>query len=83
MSIVKNSPEMNIVNQINAALNDVRTTMVELATWAKTPDISEQITARSKIVYQVGLALEMIDDHREGKSIAWSDRKPLVEEEFS
>lgn len=83
MSIVKNSPDMNIVNQINAALNDVRATMVELATWARTPDISDQIVGQDKVRYQIHLALTMVSEHRDGKSISWSDRKPQVEEEFS
>lgn len=78
-----NEPEMNIVNQINAALNDVRTTMIELATWAKTPDISDKLKAMSKIRYQVDLTMQMIGDHRSGVNQPWSDRKHQVDEEFS
>ncbi len=84
MSGQNNQPDMNIANQINAALNDVRTTLVELATWAKTPDISDRVQAEDKAHYQLQLAMTMIRDHRIGKaSIPWSDRKYIVEEEFS
>lgn len=78
-----NEPNMNITNQINAALNDIRATMIELATWAKTPDISDQMKAKSKIRYQTDLAMQMIIDHRDGINQPWSDRKPQVDEEFS
>lgn len=74
---------MNITNQINAALNDVRTTMIELATWAKTPDFSDQLMAKNKIRYQTGLAMQMITDYRDGINQPWSDRKHQVDEEFS
>lgn len=74
---------MNITNQINAALNDIRATMIELATWAKTPDLSDQLMAKNKIRYQTGLAMQMISDHRDGINQPWSDRKPQVDEEFS
>lgn len=78
-----NEPDMNITNQINAALNDVRATMIELATWAKTPDFSDQLMAKNKIRYQTGLAMQMITDHRDGINQPWSDRKHQVDEEFS
>lgn len=85
MSIVKNSPEMNIVNQINAALNDVRTTMIELATRMKTLDVSDQTLAEDKMRYQFDLAVQMIRDHRrpDKPSRPWSELKHQVEEEFS
>ena len=50
-----NTPEMNITNQINAALNDIRSTLIELATWEKSPDISDQIVLESKVRYQTDL----------------------------
>lgn len=78
-----NAPDMNITNQINAALNDIRSTMIELATWAKTPDISDRIRAQDKVRYQTDLAMIMIRDHRQGIDQPWSDRKYQVEEEFS
>lgn len=78
------SEGINIVNQINAALNDVRTTLVSLTDFAKTPDISDRITAASKARYQLDLTLQMIQEHREkGIDVPWSERKPLVDEEFS
>lgn len=78
-----NTPEMNITNQINAALNDIRATLIELATWAKTPDISDRMTAQQKAAYQLGLATQMVIEHRDGHSQPWSDRKHQVDEEFS
>lgn len=80
MSIVKNSPEMNIVNQINAALNDVRASLVELS---RVYDVDAAITVMTKARYQLDLTIDMVMEHGNGKSIAWSDRKPQVEEEFS
>ena len=75
---------MNIGNQINLALNDIRTTLNSLAEWAKTPDMSDRIVAASKARYQLDLALQMIKEHREnGISVPWADRKHQVEEEFS
>lgn len=74
---------MNITNQINAALTDVRATLVELSDWAKTPDISDQVTARSRAVYQLNLAMMMIQKHRRGISQSWSSLKHQVDEEFS
>jgi hypothetical protein len=84
MSIVKNSPDMNIVNQINAALNDVRSTMVDMSALAeRREDRVALITAQKKVRYQTELAMAMVIEHQCGRSISWSDRKPLVEEEFS
>lgn len=77
------TPEMNITNQINAALNDIRSTLIELATWEKSPDISDQIVLESKVRYQTDLAMTMIKEHRRGHSQPWSDRKYQVDEEFS
>lgn len=76
-------PTMNITNQINAGLNDVRTTLVELSTWAKTPDISDQFKAMNKARYELDLIISMIMDHRRGIHQPWSDRKHQVAEEFS
>lgn len=79
-----NEPDMNITNQINAALADIRTTLVSLSEFAKTPDISDQQKAVQKVTYQTDLALTMIYEHRFGiKSQPWSDRKHAVDEEFS
>lgn len=56
-------------------------------TWGFTlksmPDIDLLDYAEDKARYQLNLALAMIREHKNGRSIAWSDRKPLVEEEFS
>jgi hypothetical protein len=84
MSIVENSPDMNIVNQINAALNDVRATLVELSELPiDRGHRDDMVVALAKARYQIDLAMTMILEHQAGKSISWSDRKPLVEEEFS
>lgn len=78
-----NEPDMNIVNQINAALQDIRTTLVELSDFGKTPDMSDRIIAASKVRYQLNLTLLMIQERREkGINQPWSDRKYLVDEEF-
>lgn len=73
-------PTMNITNQINAALNDIRTTLIELS--ATVPG-DERLAACDKARYQLDLAMEMVRDHTRGRSISWSDRKPQVDEEFS
>lgn len=74
-----NEPTMNIVNQINAALNDLRTTLVEMVDG----DVQARITNEHKVKYQLELAIDMIDDHHRGKKVPWSDRKYQVTEEFS
>jgi hypothetical protein len=78
-----NEPDMNITNQINAGLNDIRSTLIELSVWAKTPDISDQLKNIRKAKYQLDLIMDMIKDHRQGRSQPWSDRKCQVDEEFS
>lgn len=83
MIVEAEEEKMNIVNQINAALNDIRTTLVALSEFGKTPDVSDQLMAEKKATYQLWMAMEMVRHHRHGKSIPWSDRKPQVEEEFS
>lgn len=74
-------PTMNIVNQINAGLSDVRETLVALI-----PNATgrvDRIILESKAKYQLELLFDMIYEHGEGKKIPWSDRKLQVEEEFS
>jgi len=78
-----NTPDMNITNQINAGLNDLWTTLIERATWAKTPDISDQRRAENKALYQFDMILSMVRQHREGINQPWSDRRHQVDEEFS
>ena len=79
-----NEPDMNITNQINAGLNDVRTTLVSLSEFAKTPDLSDKFQACEKARYQLELIMLMVNEHRAGiRSQPWSDRKYQVEEEFS
>lgn len=80
MSIIKNSPDMNIVNQINAALNDVRATLIELTKLATPADLYD---IEMKAHYQLNLAMTMIGDHQQGVSHSWSDLKHQVDEEFS
>lgn len=77
-----NEPGMNIVNQINAALNDVRTTLVD--------DVADRIDNEDRDVgvaqakFQLDLAIKMVCDHTDGiASIPWSDRRHIVDEEFS
>lgn len=78
-----NEPDMNIVNQINAALADVRRELIELSDFGKTPDISHQIRAECKAKYQLDLAITMIHEHRRGiRSQPWSERRSIMDEEF-
>lgn len=75
---------MNIGNQINQALNDIRDTLVSLTNFGKTPDISDRIIGVSKARYQLDLTLQMIQDYREKRiDLPWADRRPQVDEEFS
>ena len=74
---------MNITNQINAALNDIRATLIELSKFPEVPEYWEIQATQNKARYQLYLAMEMINDHRKGISQPWSDRKHQVEEEFS
>lgn len=72
---------MNITNQINAGLNDVRSTLIDLSCLFPRDGT---ITGVSKARYQLELIIQMIRDHVEyDKSIPWSERKGMVEEEFS
>lgn len=77
-----NEPAMNITNQLNAALNDVRSTLVDMATWAETP-ATTRVAQMDKARYQLELAMVMVWEHRAGTSVPWSDRKYQVDEEFS
>lgn len=78
MSIQKKSPDMNITNQINAGLNDVRSTLINMLSF--TGGSADTEADRAK--YELDLVIQMIEDHKQGNSIAWSDRRPQVEEEF-
>lgn len=79
-----NQPDMNIENQINAGLNDVRKSMIALSDYAKTPDISDQHKVVRRVSYEMAEILLMIKEHRfDGIHRPWSDRKHQVEEEFS
>jgi len=72
---------MNIVNQINAGLNDVRSTLLEVnRIGAVFPDVRPAI---QKVHYELGEIIAMILDHSEGMSRPWSDRKHQIAEEFS
>lgn len=64
-----NEPNMNIVNQINAGLNDVRKSL-----------IAENFQRAEFEFHAIGW---MIKQHKEGLSVPWSDRRPAIEEEFS
>lgn len=72
-------PTMNIVNQINAGLGDLRATLVAMTQGG----VDTRIVAEHKAKYQLELIVDMIDDHQAGRKIPWSDRKLQVEEEFS
>ena len=72
-------PTMNITNQINAGLNDIRATLVAMSDG----DLAARIRLEHKAKYQLELVVDMIDDNQAGKHIPWSDRKLQVEEEFS
>jgi len=73
-----NTPDMNIANQINAALADIRATLIELS------ETKNDIDTAWKGRFQLDLAIKMIREHRDGiRSQPWSDRKHLVAEEFS
>jgi len=73
-----NTPDMNIANQINAALADIRATLIELS------ETKNDVDTAWKGRFQLDLAIKMIREHRDGtRSQPWSDRKHLVAEEFS
>jgi hypothetical protein len=75
---------MNIANQVNLALNDVRATLMSLADFGKTPTLNDRIRAAKMAHYQLDLMIRMIEQHcGQGVDIPWADRKPQVEEEFS
>mgnify|MGYP000903959184 CR=1 FL=1 len=77
-----NEPNMNITNQINAALNDIRKTLIDLSCYV--PGSGELVTEMAKARYQLNLTFDMILDHTHGRqSQPWSDRKHQVDEEFS
>ena len=78
MSIQKKSPDMNITNQIKAGLNDVRKSLINMLSF--TGGTADTEADRAK--YELDLVIQMIEDHKHGNSIAWSDRKPQVDEEF-
>lgn len=79
-----NTTDMNITNQINAALADVRSTLVELSKLPVPPEFLEVQNLRNKARYQMHLAIDMVTDHcYQGFSQPWSDRKHQVMEEFS
>lgn len=80
-NIVDVEEEMDITNQINAALNDIRTTLIELT--KINPGHGDRVTACNKARYELDLAMDMVLDHRRGKSRPWSERKHQVDEEFS
>lgn len=75
-----NTPNMNITNQINAGLNDVRATLIDFSCYPESG--VDQEWCNLKVKYQLDLIMEMIHDHQGGDSVPWSDRKHLVEEEF-
>lgn len=76
-----NEPDMNIVNQINAALADVRATLVDMVGRI---DNEDRYTSQAQAKFQLELAIKMVNDHSDGiASIPWSDRKHIVDEEFS
>lgn len=74
-----NEPTMNIVNQINAGLNDVRTSLVSMTTGG----LPERVRSEHKAKYELDLIMNMIDESRGGIHRPWSDRKYQVTEEFS
>ena len=77
-----NEPEMNITNQINAGLNDVRKTLIALS--ERKPDSGTLCTEMARARYELNLIMTMITEHTQGiRSQPWSDRKFQVEEEFS
>lgn len=77
-----NEPDMNIVNQINAGLNDVRATLINDV--AGRIDNEDRYVGIAQVKYQLNLVITMILEHEDGiRSQPWSDRKHLVDEEFS
>lgn len=76
-----NTPDMNITNQINAGMNDVRASLITLS---EAPRFgTDQADAIMKATFQLNAIVDMIMEHNEGRSQPWSDRKYVVEEEFS
>lgn len=75
---------MNIGNQINQALNDIRGTLVLLVDFGKTLNAGGSVFVAAKARHQFDLTLQMIQDYREKRiDIPWVDRRPQVDEEFS
>ena len=62
-------PNMNIVNQINAGLNDVRKSLIA--------------GNFERADFEYNAIKWMIRQHEDGLSVPWSDRRPSIEEEFS
>lgn len=62
-------PNMNIVNQINAGLNDVRKSLIA--------------GNFERADFEYSAIKWMIRQHEDGLSVPWSDRRPAIEEEFS
>lgn len=81
-NIKSNTPDMNITKQINSALNDIRATLIDLSCTAHYAPSKDFHTKKAE--YQLNLANEMIIEHvTKVASIPWSDRKHMVDEEFS
>jgi hypothetical protein len=76
--MIQHEPDMNIVNQINAGLNDVRSCFVRAVN--NKPQSSHEYLKARYIINEISL---MIEGHFRGENIPWSQRKGAVEEEFS
>ena len=73
---------MNIKTQINHALNDIRETLVNLSEVPET-DVDKHAATMQKARYQLDLAMQMVYEHQWGwRHQPWSDRSPMVVEEF-
>lgn len=82
--------DMNLTNQINAGLNDVRKTLLEYAkadSAAMTDTNPHEANTRRnalqmRATYELNAIEDMISEFHEGRRVPWSDRREMVVAEF-
>lgn len=75
-----NEPNMNITNQINAGLNDVRKSLIDLSCDSSAIGSMNSEALAKHCLEEI---IFMVRDFKEGKNQPWSDRKHAIDEEFS
>lgn len=76
---VTHEPNMNITNQINAGLNGLRKGLIDYSLYDYPRKQDKRL---AKAMYILNEIANMIAEHKEGRSIPWSERKYKVLEEF-